>query len=298
MTAAADPLVAFGRPHDVASPISDRNGAFVEQVEVVALWLGLIASIVGVVLALVSIMFTRAVEQRASELNLQIVQTLQKIETAVDRSTDDTSNLIKVAWDRLLPESGARTEDDRSDPDPEFAKQVAAGVAAELRSELTADTTSSQTEVGLSEQENRLLARWQEAFEKQLVSGVSASSQQDLNQVYETISKLPSTPFYLLKSIASGAHLTRTQYMRLADGPLGRAILKLRDSGLLVPLVPASGSDSLVYWLPAPSAGRIRGVLELLSDRTPPGSIARHIDAELRKVGYLNDESSNSGANS
>ncbi|WP_155293262.1 hypothetical protein [Rhodococcoides fascians] len=275
-----------------------------EQVESVALWAGLIASIVGVVLAIVSILFTNAVERRSSELNTQIVQTLQKIETAVDRSTDDTTNLIKVAWERLLPSS-----DVSSGPplgrDPDFAKQIAAGVAAELRSELlplsdgdepksaeepsvkrSADGSSDNEPIQVDE----MLERIQRTLETHLrFSPSSESSLQSTNAIYNTIKGLPALAQVLLRIIAENGHLTRRQFTVLSDGRFGDLYQELRRQDLLVPLVAGGASKKAppVYWLPAGLSDQIRAVLSLMPTSERRESAADAIRAEMRSVGYL-----------
>ena len=71
------------------------------DVEAVALWVGLIASIVGVVLSIVAIAFAVLVNNRVSDINDKMIQSLQKIEFAVERSSEDTRELIKAGWDKM-----------------------------------------------------------------------------------------------------------------------------------------------------------------------------------------------------
>ena len=58
-----------------------------ELVEAVAVWIGLLTGLVATVLAIVSIVFTYAVDKRSTGINTQMIQTLQKIESEVERST-------------------------------------------------------------------------------------------------------------------------------------------------------------------------------------------------------------------
>jgi hypothetical protein len=56
----------------------------VTGVEAVALWVGLISSIVGVVLSVVAIAFAVLVNNRASDINDKMIQSLQKVELTVN----------------------------------------------------------------------------------------------------------------------------------------------------------------------------------------------------------------------
>ena len=62
----------------------------------------MISSIVIVVLSIVTIAFAVLVNNRASDINDKMIQSLQKIEFAVERSSEDTRELIKADWDKML----------------------------------------------------------------------------------------------------------------------------------------------------------------------------------------------------
>src|SRR3954464_15733564 len=72
------------------------------EVERVALWVGLIASVAGIVLSIVAIWFAREVDTRSAAITKQTIQSLQKIESTVERQSKDTQELIKAAWDAML----------------------------------------------------------------------------------------------------------------------------------------------------------------------------------------------------
>jgi mannose/fructose/N-acetylgalactosamine-specific phosphotransferase system component IIC len=55
------------------------------DVEKIALWVGLIASIVSIVLSVVAIVFARIVDKSAREVSAQTIKSLQKIESYVER---------------------------------------------------------------------------------------------------------------------------------------------------------------------------------------------------------------------
>src|SRR5215472_12657649 len=76
------------------------------QVDSVALWAGLLSSIVGITLSLVAIVFTWAVNQRSSQVNDAMIKSLQKIESTMEHQAEETTNLIRVAWEKLLGNVG------------------------------------------------------------------------------------------------------------------------------------------------------------------------------------------------
>ena len=81
------------------------------DVEAVALWLGVIGAIISIVLAIVAMIFTFTVDRRSSDVNEQVIKSLQKIESTVEGVASDTRDLIKVAFDRMLPFTGSLTRD-------------------------------------------------------------------------------------------------------------------------------------------------------------------------------------------
>jgi hypothetical protein len=102
------------------------------QVETVALWTGLIGGVVSIVLSLVAIVFARDVDRRSERVSTQTIQSLEKIEATVERLSEDTRGLIKVAWDRLLGQVGGSAAMQAG----EMSKQAASGLLAELRATL------------------------------------------------------------------------------------------------------------------------------------------------------------------
>ena len=98
----------------------------VNDVEAVALWVGLLAGLASVVLAVVAIWFAFWVNDRATEVNDQTIRSLQKIEAQVERAADDTTNLIKGAWDKMLGQ--VPPQDTTSSGS---MQEVAAGLAAD-----------------------------------------------------------------------------------------------------------------------------------------------------------------------
>jgi len=79
------------------------------QLETVGLWAGLLSAVVSVVLSLVAIFFARDVDRRSIEISNQTIRSLQTIQSTVQRLSEDTGGLIKVAWERMLGTMGAQS---------------------------------------------------------------------------------------------------------------------------------------------------------------------------------------------
>lgn len=265
------------------------GGVSVEIVEAVALWAGLLTGVVATVLAVVSMIFTYLVDKRASEINTQIIQTLQKIESAVERTTDDTANLIKVAWERMLPQAGGSprsasdTESDSISPDT--ARQIASGVAAELRAELNTGADDRPSDADL----NEVLTRLQERIEDLLEATSPPSRDAEMRAIYRAVESLTPRAHALLIGLVNGRrHLEAEQYGNLSTGPMEKATLELRRAGLLIPLAgfDDDGNEVPVYWLPPRTVDLIRAMLRVVEP--PPESDVERVRKELERIGYSN----------
>src|SRR6267143_1957013 len=84
------------------------------QLEAVGLWAGLLSSVVSVVLSLVAIFFARDVDRRSIEINNQTIRSLQSIQSTVQRLSEDTGGLIKVAWERMRHATDGKSGTERS----------------------------------------------------------------------------------------------------------------------------------------------------------------------------------------
>lgn len=258
-----------------------------DAVNTVALWAGLLTGVISVALAIVSISFTYLVEKRASDINARVIQTLQKIESAVERTTDDTANLIKVAWERMLPPVGAGTTDKSTQQtalgSDDTAKQIASGVAAELRAELS----SIKDDQSVIDEINQALARLEETIEAQLESNPPRSRRAETDALYNTLESLSPYALALLAELVRNKHLTAKQYKDLANGPLANALAELRNSALLIPL--AGFDEDLeeipVYWLsPDIPPQLVNGLLPLVNP--PAKARVDRVRHELARVGY------------
>src|SRR5437660_1626484 len=110
------------------SPDHDDTMPALTQVETVGLWTGLLSAVVSIVLSVVAILFARDVDRRSMEISNQTIRSLESIQSTVQRLSDDTGGLIKVAWERMLGTMGAAT----AQPDSEL-QGLLYGLLAEFR---------------------------------------------------------------------------------------------------------------------------------------------------------------------
>jgi len=258
------------------------------QVETVALWCGLIGSVAGIVLSILAITVSILSDRRSERISASTIQSLQKIETAVAQQTDDTRQLIKAAWDKLL---GA-VDRQMSEPglSPTSAKSVAQGIAAELRDELrlaAIETTSADT-VDRPPKEERIgavvnsLENSLEGLLRQKDGGLHS----ELDALVNSISSLSPEAQALLQLIRP-KHVTREQYRRLMSTEnLRRPVMELRGKGLIIPVQPhkGTGDSSPSYYYPPWLAQSLRRAFPLAPEI--PNEVEEAVRADLKAAGY------------
>ncbi|MFI7590412.1 hypothetical protein [Micromonospora sp. NPDC049359] len=263
------------------------------EVEAVGTWVGLITGVFGVALSIVTIWFALTTDRRSKEVSDQTIRSLQKIESAVERSSSDTQSLIKVAWDRLL-EGPSRFVSHSAEPRSTQALETAnSGLSAEIQAELE-DLKKATNDGGAAEQIAQLTASI-EALHLQLskreeedrrTPSSRTTPNEQIDYLLSTLAQLDPRGLELFRIIANTSrHLTREQYVALADkkSDIAFAIFDLRESRLLVPLKGAK--DEPVYYL-HPNISRVaRTALKLTSERHP--EIAETLWSSLRAVGYM-----------
>ncbi len=222
------------------------------QAEAVAFWCGFISSIVGIVLAIVAIAFSILVDRRSSKVSEHTIQSLQKIESVVERLSSDTRELIKAGWDKML---GGVDKGLAPEPSDSNAKQIAAGIAAELRSELVALSADKKAQDGESHQKIEELESYLKDLEASLMGQLRRVTENTrpsarFEEVTNTLRSLSSRALAFLRAI-SRVHLTQAQYRLLSAGPMRDSILELRKSGLLAPVVHNTGRGEVpCYYFP------------------------------------------------
>jgi hypothetical protein len=255
------------------------------QVEGIAFWVGFIASIVGIVLSVVAIVFSILVDRRSSKISDHTIQSLQKIESAVERLSTDTREFIKAGWDKML---GNIDRPPGHPSNESSAKEVAAGIAAELRSELTTirgeKGSADKSQLRLDE-----LEKYLKNLEASLIAQVSAQHVDSrpsarFEAVVDMVNRLTPKTNALLRAITD-FHLTQREYKSLSSGKFGSSILELRKAGLLVPVLhdTAHGPEPC-YYFPSGMAKIARAVLHVLPE--PTKDLQRDVAAELKSIGY------------
>jgi hypothetical protein len=254
------------------------------DVDKVALWAGLIGSIVSTVLSIVAIWFAVHVNSRSEAVSDQTIRSLQKIESFVQRLSDDTSGLVKAAWDKML---GNMYRAEATATQASNAKEIASGLTAELKTEIAEkakpgqETVSSETAQRLE----KIIETWEKALEMQIASAPRSGRRRETYSMYQLLKTLSPQGLELLSRI-SNFHLTRSQYQALENSALAPAVRELRAAGLLVPLegTEVSGKKVPVYWFPSESVPHIRQAL--MATRPPNSETRAVVDDALRAAGY------------
>jgi hypothetical protein len=251
------------------------------QAETVALWAGLIASIAGIVLSVVATVFAIWVGKQATEVNNQMIRSLQKIESTVEHLSADTRELITAGWNKMLTGLGSEREVEPISSD--VPDKISEGIASEVRSELE-DSEGQPTAQRLES----VLADLRETLSAQLRQRPNRSSSDALDSLAETVRGLPVEARALLAILPKGRHLTRKEYLSSTRNPSLKAAVKaLRAEGLLVPLEGADedGKAIPVYWLPPfLSKSQVKLATGLAGDI--PKEVSDAVYDSLRTIGY------------
>lgn len=254
------------------------------QVETVGLWVGLISAVVSIVLSLVAILFARDVDRRSMEINSQTIRSLEAIQSTVQRLSEDTGGLIKVAWERMLGTMGPRGPAIDGDLD-----RLLAGLLQEFRQDV--DELAPGTGVDkLARDVDKRLRR--ATSRKSVANRVDAPKSVAFNAVAEAVESISPLAVELLRALDHGPYLTRVQYQQLRKDPnLGIAIEELRDHDLLMPFQRRGADGDETVYGPAPWFRDVIGPALVFTGHEAPSS-AEHqrAAAALREVGYLTDE--------
>jgi hypothetical protein len=242
--------------------------------------------VVSIVLSVVAILFARDVDRRSIAISNQTIRSLESIQATVQRLSDDTGGLIKVAWERMLGSMGAQPQVDHE------LLGTLSGLLAEFRQD--ADDLAPGT--GLEKLARDVGDRVRRATSRR--SGAerdAAPSNWAFNAAVAAIESLSPLSIELLRALEGSHHLTRTQYQLLKrDSDLAIALDELRDQDILMPLQGhGHHGEETVYGL-APWFHRVIGpALVFTGHETPSSPEGRRVTAALNAVGYLADEASN-----
>jgi hypothetical protein len=258
------------------------------DVDHIALWAGLISSIISIVLSVVAIAFAILVDRSSRQVTAQTIKSLQKIEADVDRLSGDTRELIKGAWDKML---GSNYPSAPARPDDSIAKELAAGIATELRAELEIgrDKGHAVEETPLEAKLDGLIQRLEGTLAAQMRGEPSSERAGALVDHASDLLRSLSPTARTLASLISGFHLSRQQYLALAKGALSDAIAELRAAGILVPLrgVGPDGKQIPVYFYPPQLTKVLRAVIPLMP--SPPEETLSLVANELKRIKYSSD---------
>jgi hypothetical protein len=247
------------------------------DVAVAATWAGFILGIVSIVLAGVSMVFTYVVNLRSDRVTEQSIKTLQQIESAVGRTSDDMRELIRVGWDKLLSGLGERTRGTSE------VENIAGGLAGELREALGIQKDSQPDgDLSLSADKLRHLEELLSNQEQMIQSLLRRGTQDEFSLRPSEGITFPRTR--ALAQLLRNRHLTEEQYKKLQkDSYMRDPIVGMRRAGLLVPFTsPEDGQ--VVYWFPSRAAAR-----DALLLRTPAPGIVARVRRKLEEVGYNPD---------
>jgi hypothetical protein len=237
---------------------------------------------------MVALWFTFQVDKRSRDVSDQMIRSLQKIESTVERSSGDTVDLIKVAWERLLGNVGL--PNGRSDASVDIednVKEIVAGVAAELKSDISPKRGEAQpSQHDILQRIDGLAGRLEQSLRNEASRADSVGDR--LSNTQRLIVGLSPRARELVRQMVTGGHLTLQQYRALFSGEvsLQGEIRELDSMGLIGPLrgKSSTGEDEPVYWF---SPGRSRFIRAALSlTRDADSSYADEVRAELAKVGY------------
>jgi hypothetical protein len=222
----------------------------------------------------------------SAQRDAQTIRSLQKIESEVDRSSSDTRDLIKAAWEKMLAgttgtQPPAFSEGEAPD------KEIAAGTAAELREEFKTlrETSDPSSQRAIGDRLNRILERLEQLLAAQIrtemLPGQPGTLVDQALKIFDGLS--PDAKALIIE--LSRYHITRKEYEQLLGGPIGNALSELRLAGVLVPLTGReSGHGVPVYWFPSRLAPMLRTATSLTTP--PPDSVRSRVRAELERVGY------------
>lgn len=226
--------------------LADKIGAAlaVTNDATVATWTGVFSSVVSIVLSVVAILFARDVDRRSMEVNNQTIRSLETIQATVQRLSDDTGGLIKMAWERML---GSVAVPSRSDGQLERTLSGLLGEFREDASELASGTDIEELARDMGERMGRA------ASQRQSHEPDGAPRSWAFNAIVAAIESMSPLAIEFLRHLDRGAPLTREQYRRLKSDPeLAAALDELRDRDILMPFQQrgSKGEETLYHIAP------------------------------------------------
>jgi hypothetical protein len=245
------------------------------QVETAALWIGVITGVASIVLSIIAILFARDVDRWSGEVSNQTIRSLENIQATVQRLSEDTGSLIKVAWDRML---GTMERDGGS------SRQQLQAVLSGLLAEFGQEAEERAPGRGMEELARSIGRRVQKAGDDATqFQGETPSSGGAFDAAVTAINSMSPLAIELLRALVNSRHLTRVQYRRLSENPeMAEALEELRERQILVPL-QGHGKEGkgVVYWLSPWFADVVGPALVFTGHETPSAAEADRIEKAL-----------------
>jgi hypothetical protein len=259
------------------------------QVDTVALWAGLFASIAGITLSIVATVLSIVSNNRATAVNDQTIKSLQKIESAVERLSDDSRTLIKAGWDKMLGNVGQRPESDSDLCENEEPEPLELKVITQAKPTNSSDGQETQLPSEfvdrIAQLENQIEQVRKAVATARRSNARPESSTAPVDELIRVLANISPRASALFELISQSRHLTETQYQALAKSELGLELRELLANGLLVPLTGHDNEEkSLVYWLPSRFARAAKVAIQLAPRISP--SVVDAVRGELKKIGY------------
>jgi hypothetical protein len=172
------------------------------------------------------------------------------------------------------------------------AKEIAAGLLAEMRAELGLSEAEQHDEQRVSSERGEQLDEAFENIRSSLEAQLRTQKRSDrpseaLDHVLELLRGLSLEARALANLIARNRHLTFDQFQQLLKhSALKDAVSELREEGLLVPLegVSRTGKPIPVYYFPPGLSDIVRAATLLLPDMDD--DLLAFVASELSKAGY------------
>jgi hypothetical protein len=254
------------------------------DVDKVALWAGLISSIVGIVLSVVAIVFAVLGSLRLEKVTDATIRSLQKIESDVANVHEQTSGLLKAGWEKMLVSVGATERPGPSSAQQIDVKAMADGFTSEIRSSLEhlkKSTVQSSPEGTSAWRElEETMRNLQSALTAQM-SEMSADRRKP-SDMDQKLAALPAEARELAYQIRP-RHLSSAEYKKLRLGPFGAALSALRRTGILIPVSgnTESGDEERAYWF-----GSRELLPTIVLSRPDDPDLQKAVVDELTRAGY------------
>jgi hypothetical protein len=211
-------------------------------------WTGVFSSVVSIVLSVVAIVFARDVDRRSMEVNNETIRSLETIQATVQRLSDDTGGLIKMAWERMLGSVALpSTVPSRSDGQLEGTLSGLLGEFRQDASELAYGAAIEKLAHDMGERMHRA------ASQRKGDEADSAPRSWAFNSVVAAIEMMSPLAIEFLRHLDRGQPLTRDQFRRLKRDPeLAAAIDELRDRDVLMPFQKRGPGGEETFYRIAP----------------------------------------------